>query len=142
MKITNKKWLLYGCLAAVVLLVLLIVEAIIAPSNARRALPASATDVQEYYLNAGFTGDFTRILKARLPEKDFPLYAKNLGLTERYDPSKQSRDYGGLETSIGGMPEWWDEPLELDNCYFLLGKEYVERIKWKDGWVYYVASQS
>ena len=113
------------------------------PSNARRALPESATEVQEYYSDSIFTGDFTRILKARLPEKDFPLYAKNLGLTEKYDSSKHNRrEHDDLETSMGGMPEWWNEPMELDNCYFLLDREYINRIKWKDGWVYYVASQS
>ena len=111
------------------------------PSIARRALPDSATDIQEYYSDGGFTGDFARVLKARLPEKDFPLYAKNFGLSEKYDPIKYGSTYDQLKTGVGSVPDWWDEPTDLGNCYFLHtpGKEFFERIKWKDGWVYFVA---
>lgn len=144
-KLTKKRFLLYGCLTPVVFVAILIAGAIIVdkivPSKARRALPYSAAEVQEYYSSAGFTGDFTHVLKARLPERDFSQYAKNLGLTEKYDPRKYGSAYDHLKTSVGDVPDWWDEPMELDNCYFQLlpGKEFVERIKWKDGWVYFLA---
>ncbi len=145
MNITKKRFLLYGCLTPIVLVVVLIVGVIIVdkvvPSIACRALPDSATDIQEYYSDGGFTGDFARVLKARLPEKDFPLYAKNLGLSEKYDPIKYGSTYDQLKTAVGSVPDWWDEPTDMGNCYFLHtpGKEFFERIKWKDGWVYFVA---
>lgn len=145
MKVTKKGCLLYGCLTPIVIVAILILGVIIAskvvPSKARSALPDSATDVQEYYSDAGFTGDFVRVLKARLPKEGFPQYAKNLGLTEKYDPSVYDPEYNHLNTSVGSVPAWWDEPRELDNCYFqyIPDKEYVVRVKWKDGWVYFLA---
>jgi len=129
----------------IILVVLAIVGLNIAdkviPSKARRALPSSATDIQEHYSDAGFTGDFTRVLKARLPEQDFLLYAKNLGLTEKYDPSKHDSISSHVGTIVGRVPNWWDDPRDLDNCYFLYtpDKDFMERIKWKNGWVYFLA---
>ncbi len=111
------------------------------PSKARRALPDSATDVQEYYYDSGFIGDFTRIIKARIPAHDFQNYARNLGLQHKYNPKTHKAEYDSLKMKIGNMPVWWDEPNNLDNCYFqhTPGDEYFERIKWQDGWVYFIA---
>ena len=141
---TRKSCLLYGCLAPLLLVGLIILAILVAdkviPSRARRALPDSATDIQEYYADAGFNGDFIRILKARLPESDFQRYAVNLALT-KYNPSIHGSEYDTIHISIGDVPKWWDEPRNIDNCYFnyIPEKEYITRITWNNGWVYFMA---
>lgn len=144
---TTRRCLLYGCLTPVALVILLIVGLIMLdtmlPSKARRALPDSATEVKEYDLDAGMIGDFVRVLNARLPETDFPQYAQSLGLTQRYDPSEHSsmETQINLSMNLNDLAAWWDEPTDMDNCYFEYapGTEYLVRVKWKDGWVYFVA---
>lgn len=63
------------------------------PSHAVRALPASAVDVQEFHRRS--LGSITRIVKARLPEEDFPVYARSLGLKSRFDPTEHGKTYYG-----------------------------------------------
>jgi hypothetical protein len=143
MNTTKIGCLCYGCLfpigiVALLFLVLFIVD-IFVPSNARRALPESASEVKESSSEA-WNGDCMRLLVARLPENDFPKYANNLGLKEKYDPQIHG-SVSLLHMHVGGVP-WWNEPTELDNCYFKLGKDYIMRIKWKDGWVYFVECQT
>ena len=145
MKVTKKGCLLYGCLSPVVAVVLIVLGVLIVdkvvPSKARRALPDSASDVQEYYHDCLFPPDFVRVIKARLPEEDFQQYARNLGLTMKYDPNIHGSEYDHVKMLIGSVPDWWDEPRDLDNCYFkhTPGDEYFTRAKWKDGFVYFVA---
>ena len=141
---TSKGCLRYGCLLPLVLIAILILGITIAdkviPSRARRALPSSGADVQEYYSDSGFTGDFVRVLKARLPEADFQQYASNLGLT-KYDPAIHGAEYDTIKIGAGDVPKWWNDPREMDNCYFKYtpGEEYYTRITWKDGWVYFIS---
>ena len=81
-------WLKWGCLTPIAVILALILGVYLLdtfmPSAARRALPNSATEVQEYYSDS-WNGDYVRCVRAKMPEADFPLYAKNLGLTERFD---------------------------------------------------------
>ena len=141
---TSKSCLLYGCLTPLILLALLILGIFVAdkviPSSARRALPSSATDIQEYYADFGMTGDFVRVLKARLPESDFPEYASNLSLT-KYAPAIHGAEYDTIKTGAGDVPKWWDQPQPMDNCYFKYtpGEDYYTRITWSDGWVYFIS---
>ena len=107
-----------------------------------RALPASATDIMEYHHNSSWASpDYVHILKARLPEKDYEKYAKTLGLKEKYDPKIHGQEYNRFNIPVGGLPDWWDEPDELNNCYFnyIPGEEYCERIKWKEGCVFFLS---
>ncbi len=64
------KW---GCVALVVgvlsLTAILYLLDTFMPSAARRALPESATDIQEYYSDS-WNGDFVCLIKAQLPEGD------------------------------------------------------------------------
>jgi hypothetical protein len=87
-------WLKWGCLTPVAVAFALFLGVYLLdtfmPSGAGRALPESATEVQEYYRDS-WNGDYVRCLRAKLPEADFPLYAKNLGLTERFDPAAKSK---------------------------------------------------
>ena len=135
----------YGCLTPLAVITLLVVGVwladVLLPSHARRALPGSAYDIKEYYDGYGISGDFVRILKARLPESDFIKYAEALHLSEKYDPAVHGLKYDAVKLGAGDVPDWWDEPRDMDNCYFshTLGDEYVARVKWKNGWVYFIA---
>jgi len=126
-------------LVALIILGIFIADKVI-PSRARRALPSSATNIQEYYADFGITGDFVRVLKAHLPESDFQIYADNLGLT-KYDPAVQGSEYDTIKTGAGDVPKWWEQPQPMDNCFFKYtpGEDYYTRIIWNDGWVYFIA---
>jgi hypothetical protein len=112
------------------------------PSNARRHLPKSATDIQEYYHDY-FNGDYTRVLKARLPEADYSQYAKNLKLSGHVK-SRENLPREGFYV----MPQlkharlsWWDPPDAWINCYYssaTKGSSFTS-IVWHDGWVYFYA---
>ena len=139
MKITKREPWLFGALAVAVIAAGVLYRNL--PSLQRSKLPDSATDIHEYDFGIGGCGDTAAILKARLPAKDFPIYAKRLGLTERYDPSVPRAAHDPLKNSLGGAPNWWNEPESLTNCYFRFtpGTDHVERVKWSDGWVYYLS---
>ena len=113
------------------------------PSRARRALPTTAHDVSEKWEGLGFFGDFTRILKARCPQEDFPKYAQLVGATVRYDPAVHGDDYHWVTSVQSSGPDWWNEPREFEECYFsyVPGDDYVLRVKFNDGYVFYYEAQ-
>lgn len=82
-------FLKWGCLIPLAAVVFLLIGVTVAdkilPSGARKALPRSASDVREYY-SGSWNGDYARCIKAKLPEADVANYARNLGLTTRFDP--------------------------------------------------------
>ncbi len=85
-KLTKFILLGWGCLIGLFIIGFMFFDDLI-PSNAVRALPGSATDVHEYYWDDGFKGDFVRVVKAKMPESDFPAFVNKLGLTDTYDPA-------------------------------------------------------
>jgi len=113
------------------------------PSAARRALPASAGDVKEFY-QPDFGGDFVRCIKARLPETDFPVYARNLGLRRHFDSS----EHGGIGRRLVNIeysdaPEWWDPPGGEPGIDWYYDQDpnvpVNEDLTWRNGYVYYCA---
>jgi hypothetical protein len=97
--------------------------------------------VQEYYKDH-WNGDFVRLLKARLPEPDFPQYAKNLGLTERFDPVTHA-DASSLVNSLRFVSgQKWFDPPHADRTTYLKhkrGDDYFEVLWYSNGFVYFIA---
>jgi hypothetical protein len=130
-----------GCLAPIIVLLSLIgglflLDAFL-PSGVRRALPESATDIQEYYSDS-WNGDFVRLIKARLPEGDYHQYAKALNLSTRFDESKHSDIRSKIDIGAGDAPAWWDPPQSSSTTYFdhVKGDDYVKTLKYSNGTVY------
>jgi hypothetical protein len=104
----------------------------IVPSKAVRALPEGATDVQEYYRDAGMTGDFSRLLKARIPRNEVEAYAFKMGAQNRVE-GNAGQDYPSW---VSG-PDWWS-PKEPPH-YFHHEQGYRILVGWEDGFVYFDA---
>lgn len=109
------------------------------PSRLRLSLPSSATEIQEYYREWG-NGDYTRILKARLPIEDYQRFANRLRFDGKYAitngiPPTRSR------FPIVGGPPWWNPPddPELANFKDDPRHDSATSIRYKDGWVYYLS---
>jgi hypothetical protein len=139
------KW---GCLYPTVAVVALILGVFywdrFVPSGPRRALPRSATEVQEYYRDH-WNGDFVRVIKARLPEADVPRYAKALGLTERFDPVAHREISSRINSlrNVAGQP--WFTPPQADATTYLdhkRGDDYFQVLWYGDGFVYFIALSS
>ena len=133
-----------GCLKALFIFIgifvaIVILESFI-PSRARLKVPPSASETMEYRLGGFFSFDSHHVLKARLPEADYQTYANRLGFTH-FNASIHGSESSQFNASIGGVPDWWDEPSGMDHCYFSYtpGATAFKRIKWHDGWVYYSA---
>ena len=110
------------------------------PSLARRALPASATSVQEYYSDSGFNGDYLRCLRARMPESEMPEFATKLGLTQRYDPKRDAKL--PIRFAVDPGVSWWHQPASMEGAYFEYtpGSESFSMAMYQDGYVYYMAT--
>jgi hypothetical protein len=99
------------------------------PSLPVRMLPKGAAEIQEYYKDYGMTGDFIRLMKARIPENQVEDYARRMGATQKASGSPGERVSW---SSLG--PGWWrprKPPL-----YFLKEREYQMLVGWEDGFVY------
>jgi hypothetical protein len=138
MKFTKKGCLLSGCLTPVVAIIFLFIVGILIPSHSRKALPPSAKNIQEHH-TGGLHPDFVRFIKAELPEQDLVTYISNLNINVKYDPDIHLHIKSQISKGFGDAPAWWDEPLNLDNCYFnyIPEDEYLQRVKWENGYVYY-----
>lgn len=109
---------------------------------AKRNLPETASNVQEYSRDTGFSGDYLRLLKADIPQKDFSEYVVALGMTEVY---LEDKHLGIIKNQMrySNLPDWWDNTIpEEDNAYILYDtkKEIFKLLFWKDSKVYYVSS--
>ena len=107
-------------------------------SEGREALPAEASNVEEYLAHGFFGGDYTRLLKAKLPADRYPEYAKSLHLSERFDPTLHHRIESKLNMKIGDAPVWWDPPVVDSTAYFQHkeGDDFLRVLRYHDGWVY------
>lgn len=114
----------------------------LAPSIVRQALPASATNVQEYYSDDGFQGNFVRCLQADMPQSEMPSFAAKLGLTQRYD-AQRNANLANLPLGFGtsDVISWWEPPLSLDGSYleYAPGKSSYSIAKYENGRVYFKA---
>ena len=107
-------------------------------SAGRKALPAEATNVEQYLGHGFFGGDFVRLLKASLPVELYSDYAKSLGLSERFDPQVHQRIESTLNMWIGDAPMWWNPP-EVDSTTFFEheeGDDYLRVLRYHNGSVY------
>ncbi len=104
-----------GCSVLLVLVILSCTGLLLMPSRARRALPWSATDIRENYSSARFGADYSRCLRARISESDFPAYAARLNLDRVYSYA----DHAELPLSWSWCDEpWWNPPASLEGARF------------------------
>ncbi len=130
----------YGCLVPIAILTVIIIGGCIydkvAPSGARKALPPSATEIQEFYSGGGF--DFIRCLKAKMPQSDFDVYARNLSLTKTYTPGQAESSF--VTMSIAGhFPEWFDPPGvdRASTVKYEEGAAWISVLQYKEPYVYF-----
>lgn len=110
------------------------------PSAAKQALPTSATEVQEYY-SGSWNGDYVRLLRAKVPETDCPLYAKNLGLIVRFDPAAHAQIASTINMGFGDAPSWWTPPVADRTTYFEhKHKDAFRVLKYSAGYAYFVST--
>jgi hypothetical protein len=105
------------------------------------------------------TGDYTELLKARMPESEVKGYADRLGVTipieaatyADYSALSQlgvtniplSASYKGVDLgdmwSRGRLFDWWNPPPKPRYFNFESGNGWISitAIGWADGWVYY-----
>ena len=107
-------------------------------SYVKSLLPETATEIKEHYEDRGLSGDFIRLLKAKVTKEEFENYALKLKLTEKYSEYlKKDLNHKGFSRGAN-YPDWWDEPEDSIDFYFIkdLNKEFHRRLKWKNGWLY------
>ena len=98
-------------------------------SKAVRSLPRGATEIQEYYEGTGMSGDFSRLLKARIAEEDLAVYARKVGAVHRDDGN-----IGLPATSWSSGPAWFNPKNPPKYSYH--EQEYRILVGWEDGFVY------
>ena len=108
-------------------------------SYIKSILPEGLTEVKEYYRDTGLSGDYIRLLKAKASKEDYETLAQKLKLTQKYSEYLKTRKINIRKRAIHNPPDWWDEPMESHDFYFIkdFNKEYERRLKWKDGWLYF-----
>ncbi|GAA5120945.1 hypothetical protein GCM10023212_15350 [Luteolibacter yonseiensis] len=103
------------------------------PSHAAGNLPEGATEIQEFYADYGIiTGDFVRLLKARIPENQVAEYARKVGAVDRAGDGDKGR-----------YPTWsreadWFKPRKPP-LYYRVEPGYRLIVGWENGYVYYDA---
>ncbi len=130
-------------LAVVLVVVATVIVYRYIPSAARRALPESAREVQEFY-DTAFGGDYVRCIKAKLPEADFPVYARNLGLRRSFISSEhEGRGRRFVNIQVSWAPAWWDPPRGEPGIDWYYDQDpnvpVNEDLTWSNGYVYYLA---
>lgn len=119
-----------GVLLGIFLLILILDSAV--PSKAVRDLPDEATEVEEYYKDFGMTGDFKRLLKARIPEHQLAEYARKVGATDKLEVGVERDDISWT----GGIS--WFSP-NAPPKYIHREQGYRILIGWEDGFLYFEA---
>jgi hypothetical protein len=100
---------------------------------ARRALPWSASDIQEDHRTFGMIPDFSYSLTAKIDPQDFPAFVEKLGLTRTYNSQKHpdvNLTWGNCAAS------WWQPPTlegaamryEPENEYLAVAKMSGDRV--------------
>jgi hypothetical protein len=104
----------------------------------RTALPAEATNVEEYLAHGFISGDFTWLMKASLSANRYSDYAKSLGLPERFDPDVHRSIQSTLNMRIPDTPVWWNPPEVDSTAYFQYkeGVNYLRLLRYHNGTVY------
>jgi len=129
-------------IALVVLICAVLLADRFIPSNARRKLPASATHIQEYYSDC-LIGDFTRLIKAKLPQQDYAKYASNVNLESLFDPVNHQDIESTINLRFGDAPPWWNPPKASGTTYYEYkkGDVFLRVMSYSDGYVYYLMTK-
>lgn len=114
------------CLAIITIVVI----DVFLPSKAVRNLPDGATEVQEHYSDVGITGDFVRLVKARVPESEVADFARRVGAT-----SEETGGAGSDYFSWSGAASWFSP--QKPPMYFHSEPGYRILVGWEDGYVYF-----
>lgn len=130
-------WITLGSLVIALPVGLWAVDAL-TPLIVRKALPATASNIQEYYSDDGFHGDFVRCLQADMPKSEMPRFAAKLGLSQRYDAKRDAKLPLSFATS-DTIP-WWQPPQSLDNAYYDYkpGRDSYSLAKYENGQVHFM----
>lgn len=145
MKCKINPYIKWGCLTPIAIIISVILAIYLLdtflPSTARRALPKSATEIQEYYSDS-WNGDYLRCIKARLPEADFPVYAKKLGLNEQFDPIAHVDIASTLNMGFSDAPAWWTPPVASRTTYFqfIPSNDFLQILNYSGGYAYFVST--
>ena len=109
-------------------------------SYVRKQLPKSASEIQEYYNDTGMSGDYVRVLKAKIDKSSFHKYASRLKLNSTYSELKNTLESETWKMDITNPPSWWTEPNETELFYLKVDrdKEFIQRLKWKNGYMYLI----
>lgn len=129
MKAGYRKTLALGFLA---ILVFCGYRMFFAPSLARGALPASATEIHEHYTDARLGADYTRCLKAKVEAAGFEEFVVRLGLDQVSDSTN---------TLIKGIADcdepWWDPPDKYVGARFEKAEHHFAIAVYDRGYVYF-----
>ncbi len=134
----RRRWIVVSLLCAVAIgwcaRVVLVPEA-------RRALPWSASDVEESRQHNGFLPDYAYWLKAKLPKDEFDKYASRLGLPSYSDEDPEKSSFSIY--AYDDRPVWWDPPKDSHGSYGIVQEPEggAKLLRWKDGNVYYFATE-
>jgi hypothetical protein len=107
--------------------------------SVRKALPWSASSIQESYWSEFLLPDYSYQLKARITEDQFRSYITKFGLT----PHTDSRQYSdSAETWLQWRADasfgdnWWDPSVSLTNTYVWQGGDTWVYAKYERGNLY------
>ncbi len=111
------------------------------PSSAKKSLPHTASEIQEYYYCAG-NGDFVRCIKAKLPESDVYKFAQNLDLKMQYNPTVYFDYKNVLNMGFSDSPSWWlAVPVNKSTFFnYTQGDDYLAVLNYSKGYVYYMVT--
>ena len=127
----RKKWLYLVCLLLLIAAGYYTRDRLSAVPN-RVALPWSASDIEEELTEFGLLPDFHYVLKARLPEQDFAVYAKRLGLV----PWQQTSETMGIDWTTSSQQPWWTPSPATERTWYHHDGDFYRYAKWEAGWVY------
>jgi hypothetical protein len=99
-----------------------------------RPLLFSTSDIREYYSDAGFKGDFSRLIRATCSSETFHSYAKQQGL----QAVSGGRLPDGCPGWQAGGEDWWSPPRDYTGAYYTF-KQGGNRsiLAYRDGFLYY-----
>jgi hypothetical protein len=141
-KKSRRNLIILSCVLGILIIPNFLVRII--PSKARLALPKSATDIHEEYDGCVFY-DFSRILKAKLPKKDYLLFIENYGGLTKYNPSTDDENIlSMINAYYGQAPQWWTKNYKRVNEGYFISEpgDYFVRVKYYDGYLYFFETRT
>jgi hypothetical protein len=141
MKRRDKVWLTISILTPIALFLALLLLAFVAeripPSGPRKALPKTATEIQEYYSGA-LNGDCLHLIKARVSEVDYHLYAAHFGVSRHFDSVGHAYYADAINRELNPKPTWWESPRADALTYYSLGESHRYVLRYSSGYLYYM----